>query len=47
MPPDDKSLAAYLPEKKIRDRLRAEAEKKKSLSETRYDVEGETSRTSS
>jgi hypothetical protein len=47
MPQEDRSMAAYLLEKKITDRLREEAEKKKALSETRYDIEGETLRTTS
>ena len=42
MPHEERSLAAYLLEKKIADRLREEAEKKKALSEAHYDVEGET-----
>jgi hypothetical protein len=47
MPQEDKSLTAHYLEKKIADRIKAEAEQKKALSETRYDVEGETLRTSS
>jgi hypothetical protein len=42
---EDRSLAAYFIEKKIADRLRAEAEKNGKLSERRYDVEGETLQT--
>ncbi|KAJ7837859.1 hypothetical protein B0H14DRAFT_2588948 [Mycena olivaceomarginata] len=44
---EGRSLATYLLEKKITDRLRQESEKKKALSEARYDVEGETLRTKS
>ncbi|KAJ7142845.1 hypothetical protein C8R44DRAFT_726157 [Mycena epipterygia] len=45
MTQEDRSMAAYLLEKKIADRLSEESEKKKALSEARYDVEGETLRT--
>jgi hypothetical protein len=38
-------MATYLLEKKIADCLREESEKKSALSETHYDVEGETLRT--
>ncbi len=46
MPQEDRSAAAYRLEK-IRDRLREDSEKKRALSEARYDVEGETLRTTS
>jgi hypothetical protein len=42
MPADDRNLAAYLLEKKIKEALREQAQDKKDLSQTRYDVEGET-----
>jgi hypothetical protein len=47
MPPEDRSSAAHLLEKKIAEHLRGESERKKALSEARYDVEGETLRTTS
>jgi wobble nucleotide-excising tRNase len=47
MPPDDKAMATYLLEKKIMDKLREVSERKKAVSEARYDVEGETLRTKS
>lgn len=46
-PLEGRTLAAYLLEKKITDRLRDESERKKVFSETRYDVDGETLRTKS
>jgi len=41
------SLAAHFLKKKIADRIKEEAEQKKAVSEARYNVEGETLRTSS
>jgi hypothetical protein len=41
MPPDDRSLTAYVLEKKINDTLREHAQEKQDLSQTQYDVEGE------
>jgi hypothetical protein len=42
MPADDRNLTAYILEKKINDTLRVRAQQKHDLSQTRYDVEGET-----
>ncbi|KAJ7687517.1 Endonuclease/exonuclease/phosphatase, partial [Mycena rosella] len=42
MPPDDRTLSAYLLQKKINDTLKERAEGKHDLSQARYDVEGET-----
>ena len=44
---EDRSLTTYLLEKKITDALRDQSEAKKAVSEARYDVEGETLRTTS
>jgi hypothetical protein len=42
MTPDDRNLTAYLFERKINDTLKERAKEKQDLSQTRYDVEGET-----
>ena len=47
MPQKDRFLGTYMLDKNITDTLREEAERKKTLSETHYDVECETLRTTS
>jgi hypothetical protein len=42
MPPDERSIAAYLLENKINEFTRDKAQQKKDLSDARYDMEGET-----
>jgi hypothetical protein len=47
MPQEDRSLAAYMLEKKIADRQHEVSERKRAVSDTHYDIEGETLQTTS
>jgi hypothetical protein len=47
MPQEDRSLAAYMLEKKIADRQCEVSKRKRAVSDTRYDIKGETLQTTS